>query len=319
MSVGLLSLLDDIAAIAKLAAASIDDVGSAAGKATAKAAGVVVDDTAVTPQYVQGVAAEREIPIVQKIALGSLRNKLLIIMPLALALSQWAPWVLPWILIAGGSFLAYEGAEKVWKRFTGHEDHTAIAAAQGPEAEKALVGGAVRTDLILSTEIMLIALATIVTEGQSFWAQLVILVIVALVMTAGVYGFVALLVKMDDAGLYLVEHARTRGVRTLGTGMVNAMPRLMQVISLAGTAAMLWVGGHILLQNLASVGWTWPWDAVEQTVHLVHVAIPWVEGSVGWLIETLLCAVVGLTVGTVVLALVDFYQHHRDRAAVHSA
>ncbi|MDR0482563.1 MAG: DUF808 domain-containing protein [Cellulomonadaceae bacterium] len=302
MSAGLLALLDDISVIAKLAASSIDDVGAAAGRATVKTVGVVVDDTAVTPQYLQGVTPEREIPIVRKIALGSIRNKLVFILPLALILSQWAPWVLPWILIVGGSFLCYEGAEKVWAKIRGHEEEIP-AAELGSDAEKALVSGAVRTDLILSTEIMLVALADV--TDQPFPMRLAILVVVALVLTVAVYGFVGLIVKMDDMGLALMERARTSGGKALGRGLVTAMPKLLAVIGVVGTLAMLWVGGHILIQNLNNVGFTWPWEHIEHLAHAVRDAIPGVGGVLGWLTETVICAVVGLIWGSVIVAAID--------------
>src|SRR3954471_20748197 len=197
MSAGLFGLLDDVAAIAKLAAASVDDVGAAAGKATAKAAGVVVDDTAVTPQFVQGITADRELPIIRKIAIGSLRNKLLIILPVALVLSQWMEWLIAPILMVGGAYLAYEGAEKVWERLrpAGHAGGAGASAESpagpGAQDEKTLVANAVRTDLILSTEIMVIALKEVADE--SFWARLTILVAVAIAITIGVYGVVGLI------------------------------------------------------------------------------------------------------------------------------
>ena len=303
MSAGLLGLLDDVAAIAKLAAASIDDVGAAAGRATAKAAGVVIDDTAVTPQYVHGVTADREIPIVKKIAWGSIRNKLVFILPAALVLSQWAPWVLPWVLIVGGSFLCFEGAEKVWGRLRGHGDHDVPVATVGPDAERTMVNGAVRTDLILSTEIMLIALAEVADEG--FWMRLAILVVVAIALTIGVYGFVGLLVKMDDAGLFLAERARTRAGQAFGRGLVLAMPKLLAGISVLGTAAMLWVGGHILLQNVAEVGFEWPWHQVEHLAHAVHDGVPGIGAVLGWLVETAVLAAVGFLFGMVIVAVVE--------------
>src|SRR3954466_646452 len=157
MSAGLFGLFDDIATLARMAAASVDDVGAAAGRASAKAAGVVVDDTAVTPQYVAGVAANRELPIIRKIAVGSLRNKILFILPAALLLSQFLPWLLTPLLMMGGTYLCYEGAEKVWERLRGHTPHE-LATELGPEAEDGMVAGAVRTDFILSAEIMVIAL-----------------------------------------------------------------------------------------------------------------------------------------------------------------
>jgi predicted DNA repair protein MutK len=300
MSAGLLGLLDDVAALAKLAAASIDDVGAAAGRATAKAAGVVVDDTAVTPQYVQGVTADRELPIVRKIAAGSIRNKLLFILPVALILSQWAEWLLTPILMLGGTYLAFEGAEKIWGRLRGHDDHAAPAAAVGPEAEKSVISSAVRTDLILSAEIMVIALNEVAHEG--FWSRLAILVVVAVVITVVVYGVVALIVKMDDMGLALAQR-RSPGAQRLGRGLVAAMPRLLAVVSLVGTVAMLWVGGHILLTGAAELGLHAPYDAVHHVEEDIHHAVAGVGGVLAWLFNTLCSAVVGVVVGAVVVAV----------------
>jgi predicted DNA repair protein MutK len=292
VSAGFFGLLDDIAVLAKLAAASVDDVGAAAGRATVKAAGVVVDDTAVTPQYVHGVTAEREIPIVKRIAWGSLRNKLLIILPIALILSQWADWALAPILLVGGCYLAYEGAEKVGERLTGHDEHGDAVDTQ--PSEKELIAGAVRTDLILSTEIMLIALDSV--SDESFWARLSILVVVAIALTVGVYGVVGLIVKMDDAGLALAERGGSV-TRKIGRGLVRGMPILLEVISVVGIVAMLWVGGHILINSLHEIGWHAPHDAVHHLVHAVH------GGVQGWLVKTLLAAVVGCVVGAVVLGV----------------
>lgn len=305
MSAGLFGLLDDVAAIAKLAAASVDDVGAAAGRATTKAAGVVVDDTAVTPQYVHGLAAERELPIVKKIAFGSIRNKLLIILPLALLLSQFLPDALPIILMIGGTYLAFEGAEKVWERISHHDDHVGDLPSPsveiGPDAEKQMISGAVRTDLILSAEIMVIALDEVADEG--FWARLSILVVVAFVITIAVYGVVALIVKMDDAGLLLTQRTSAFAQR-LGHGLVSAMPKLLAVISLVGTVAMLWVGGHILLVNVHEVGW-WdaPYDLVHDLEHEVHEAVGALGAFLGWCVNTAISAVIGLVVGAVVVVV----------------
>src|SRR3982751_5659145 len=144
MSAGLFGLLDDVAALARLAAASVDDIGAAAGRATAKAAGVVIDDTAVTPQYVHGITADRELPMIKRIAIGSLRNKLFFILPAALLLSQFLPWLLTPILMVGGAYLSYEGAEKIWEKVRGHEGHAEPVAELGPEQEQAMVKGAIR-------------------------------------------------------------------------------------------------------------------------------------------------------------------------------
>ena len=304
MSAGLFALLDDVAAIAKLAAASVDDVGAAAGRATTKAAGVVVDDTAVTPQYVHGLAAERELPIIKKIAFGSIRNKLLIILPLALLLSQFLPDALPIILMIGGTYLAFEGAEKVWERISNHDDHVGDLPTPsveiGPDAEKRMVAGAVRTDLILSAEIMVIALNEVADE--SFWARLAILVVVAVVITVAVYGVVALIVKMDDAGLRLAQTG-AGAAASFGRGLVRAMPVVLSVLATVGIAAMLWVGGHILLVGLDDLGVSFLYDAVHHLEEDVHHALGAVGGIGGWLTNTAASAALGLAVGALVVAV----------------
>ena len=221
MSAGLFGLLDDVAAIARLAAASVDDIGAAAGRATAKAAGVVIDDTAVTPQYVHGIAAERELPIIKRIAIGSLRNKLLLILPAALLLSQFLPWLLTPILMLGATYLCYEGAEKVWGRIRGHDDHDVPTATVGEDAEKQMAAGAIRTDFILSAEIMVIALNEVADE--KFWPRLIILAVVAVVITVAVYGVVGLIVKMDDIGLNLAGRP-SKFAQRIGRGLVASCP-----------------------------------------------------------------------------------------------
>ncbi|MFJ3407813.1 DUF808 domain-containing protein [Promicromonospora sp. NPDC090134] len=309
-----MGLLDDIAALAKLAAASIDDVGAATGRATAKAAGVVVDDTAVTPQYLRSVAAQRELPIVKKIAIGSIRNKLIFILPAALLLSQFLPWLLPIVLMIGGTYLAYEGAEKIWHKISGHSKETVLATEVSPEAEKKLVAGAIRTDLILSAEIMVIALDEVADE--TFWSRLLILVVVAFVITIIVYGIVAAIVKMDDVGLRLAE--RDSGFsQALGRGLVKAMPRVLAVISVVGTVAMLWVGGHILLVNLGAdgTGWIpWPYEWVHHLEVVIHDGAGALGGTLGWLFNTLCSAVVGLVVGAVVVAVLHLLPSRKKKA-----
>ena len=313
MSAGLFGLLDDVAALARLAAASVDDVGAAAGRATTKAAGVVVDDTAVTPQYVHGLAAERELPIIRKIAIGSLRNKLLFILPAALLLSQFLPWLLTPILMLGGAYLCYEGAHKIWGKLRGHEHHAAPVAEVGEDAEATMVAGAVRTDFILSAEIMVIALDEVASEG--FWARLAILAVVAVVITVAVYGVVALIVKMDDLGLSLSRRSSS-GVQKVGRGLVNGMPKLLAVISVIGTAAMLWVGGHIELVGLDDLGWHAPYDLVHHLEEDVHHAVPGALGGVlAWLTNTAASAVLGLVVGAVVLAVVSVLPFGKKDAA----
>ena len=300
MSGGLFALLDDVAALARMAAASVDDVGAAAGRASVKASGVVVDDTAVTPQYVRGVTADREFPIVKKIAIGSLRNKLLFILPAALLLSQFLPWALTPLLMLGGTYLCYEGFEKVWGAIRGHHDHDEPAALQGPEAEKTVVSGAIRTDFILSAEIMVIALNEVAEEP--FVSRALILIVVAIAITLLVYGVVAAIVKMDDAGLALAQR-ESAGAQKLGRGLVHAMPRLMTVISVVGTAAMLWVGGHILLNGVDDLGWHALYDLVHHAEEAVHDAVEGIGAALAWLVNTAASALIGLVVGAVVVAV----------------
>jgi predicted DNA repair protein MutK len=303
------ALLDDVAVLARAAAASIDDIGAAAGRAGVKAAGVVVDDTAVTPQYVHGLNADRELPIIRRIAVGSLRNKLLVILPAILLLSQFLPFLLTPILMLGGGYLCYEGAEKVWHRVQHHEDTPAAVEEALPD-EKTIVSGAVRTDFILSAEIMVISLNEVV--DQSFWARAVILAIVAVAITVLVYGVVGLIVKMDDVGLHLSQLPR-KGVARLGRGLVHAMPRLLSALTVVGTAAMLWVGGHILLVGTDDLGWHGLYDVVHHLEEAAHDATGALGGVVGWLVNTVASALLGFVVGAVVVLVLGLVQRRRGR------
>jgi predicted DNA repair protein MutK len=323
VSAGLFGLLDDVAALARLAAASVDDVGAAAGRASAKAAGVVVDDTAVTPQYVQNVAAKRELPIIWRIARGSLRNKLLFILPAALVLSQFLDWALTPLLMCGGTYLCYEGAEKVWGRLRGHsdDDHAPVATEDGAlaeEAEQHMISGAIRTDFILSAEIMVIALNEVADE--SFVPRAVLQAVVPLGITALVYGVVALIVKMDDVGLALSQR-RSQLSQRIGVGMVRAMPGLLNVISTVGVAAMIWVGGHIILVGLDDLGWHWLYDLVhhweEDVHHWFEGNLSAVGGAAAWVVNTLASAILGLLVGAVAVVVMHFVPRKKEHAAAH--
>lgn len=312
MSAGLFGLLDDIAALARLAAASIDDIGAATGKATAKAAGVVIDDTAVTPQYVHGITADRELPMIKRIAIGSLRNKLVFILPAALLLSQFAPWLLTPILMLGATYLCFEGAEKVLGRFLHHgsaEDH---GGPTGAVDEKQMTAGAIRTDFILSAEIMVIALNEV--AHQPFIPRLIILVIVALVITAAVYGVVGVIVKMDDVGLSLAQR-QSRFVQKVGRGLVAGMPKVLAVLSTVGTVAMLWVGGHILLTGTDNLGWHAPYGLVHHAEDFVHHAVQGIGGLLAWLTNTAASAVVGLAVGALVVGIVQILPFGKKKHA----
>ena len=311
MAGGLVALLDDVSVLARAAAASVDDIGAAAGRASVKAAGVVVDDTAVTPQYVHGLAAKRELPIIRRIAVGSLRNKLLVILPVILLLSQFLPVLLTPLLMLGGTYLCYEGAEKVWHRLRGgHEEHATVEDAV-PD-EDTIVKGAVRTDFILSAEIMVISLNEVAAEA--FVSRALILVVVALGITVLVYGVVGLIVKMDDVGLHLSQRS-SKGVAGLGRGLVRGMPKLLTVLTVVGTAAMLWVGGHIILVGTDDLGWHALYGAVHHLEEAAHHATGALGGLVGWLVNTLASALLGLVVGAAAVAFMSL-TFHRKKAKV---
>jgi len=302
MASGLFALLDDVAAIAKIAATSLDDVVGAAGKAGSKAVGVVIDDAAVTPGYAVGFTPDRELPIVFKIALGSLRNKFLFLLPGALVLSAFAPWAVTPILMLGAGFLCFEAAEKLVEKLFHHDeiDEADELALSSAELEKEKVSGAIRTDMILSAEIMAIALND-VTE-QPLLVQAAALAVVGLLITAGVYGLVALIVKMDDIGLHL-SRRKLASSQALGRGLVKAMPVVLNLLTQVGTAAMLWVGGGIVVHGLEHFH-------LPQVPALVHAAQHWAEqvpavGAVtGWLAYAVSCAALGLVVGAVIVGVV---------------
>ena len=306
MSTGLIALLDDVAGLAKLAAASLDDVTAHASRAGAKAAGVVIDDAAVTPRYVVGLAAERELPIIGRIAWGSLKNKLLYLLPGALVLGFLVPWAITPLLMLGGAYLCYEGAEKVHEALWPHaaEDHGAAAAApDARQIEDQKVRSAIKTDFILSAEIMAITLATVATA--SFWTQAVVLAAVGIGITAAVYGVVALIVKADDAGVALAGGGWPV-TRALGRGLVLGMPALLTVLSVVGTAAMLWVGGGIIIHGLEEYGLSALGHAVHAAAEVVSHALPAaVAGAAEWLVSAAAAGVFGLAVGAAAIPLVQ--------------
>jgi predicted DNA repair protein MutK len=296
MASGLAALLDDIATIAKVAAASVDDVAAAAGKASAKAAGVVIDDTAVTPQYVTGFTPDRELPIIWRIAKGSLKNKLLFILPAALLLSAFLPWSITPILMIGGAYLCFEGAEKVIEKIAGATDGKEETLAEetavltSADHESTMVRGAVRTDFILSAEIMAIALNEV--SDKSLGMQAGSLAFVAVAITLAVYGVVGLIVKMDDIGLHMAQRRNgSGGVQAIGRALVRGMPKLLALLSTVGTAAMLWVGGQIILHGVH--------------IHPAHY-IGLKDGAAGWLADAALSGIFGLALGAVIV-----WVHHK--------
>jgi predicted DNA repair protein MutK len=307
---GLLALLDDVVALAKVAAATIDDAAAQASKAGAKAAGIVIDDAAVTPRYVTGLAAKRELPIIGRIALGSLKNKLLFLLPAALILSKFAPWAITPILMLGGFYLAFEGYEKVHHMFVpATKDVTVVEVKEGtPEAarlEEQRVAGAIRTDFILSAEIMAIALNTITPPDgpqPELLTQGAVLAVVGLFMTFLVYGAVALIVKADDVGVWLVNRGGV--LAPIGRALVKGMPPFLKLLSFVGTIAMLWVGGGILIHSLAIYGFDGPEHLIHDWSEAVRAAVPVASGFWAWLTGTLASAVVGLIAGGITAVVV---------------
>src|SRR5262245_3062002 len=303
---GLLALLDDVVALMKLAAVTVDDAAGQAARASAKAAGVVIDDAAVTPRYVTGLAAHRELPIVGRIAVGSLKNKLLILLPAALLLSYLWPQAITPLLMLGGLYLCFEGAEKVAHMLRG-ADHAAAHAVAQPALdavglEEAKVAGAIRTDFVLSAEIMAIALASIQTPDVV--TQALALAVVAVVVTAGVYGTVALIVKADDIGIRLARRdGRLSG--PIGRGVVRSMPGLLACLSFVGMVAMLWVGGGILLHGLAEFGIDGPEHLLERIAEAVRTSTPVGAAFLSWLTTATAAAVVGLVAGALVLIVMS--------------
>jgi predicted DNA repair protein MutK len=313
VAVGLIALLDDIAAIAKVAAAQLDDIATQAAKAGAKAAGVVIDDAAVTPRYMTGFAAVRELPIVRKIAIGSLRNKLLILLPAALALSYFLPAAITPLLMLGGAYLCYEGTEKVYEAVFPHKAQAHEAAlgsiAINPQTlEDQKVAGAIKTDFILSAEIMAIALS--VLPASNVWTQAVVLAVVAIGITVVVYGAVALIVKADDVGIVLAANRSDSIVggisRSVGRGLVLGMPYFLKVLSVVGTAAMIWVGGGIIVHGLETYGYTSIGHGIHHIAELAAHAVPFAQGAVEWIVSAAGGGVVGLAVGALLIPVAGY-------------
>lgn len=311
MPSGLIALLDDIATIAKIAAASVDDIGLAVGKAGTKAAGVVIDDTAVTPNYVTGFTPDRELPIIGKIALGSLKNKLIILLPAAMLLVAFAPFLVTPLLMIGGAYLAFEATEKIIEKVTGnHHAEAELLKAETPQdLEKRQVAGAIRTDFILSAEIMAIALAEL--KGNGIWMQGFALAAVGIAITVIVYGVVAIIVKLDDFGLHLAKGTNA-GAQAFGRGLVLVVPKLLGTLSIVGTAAMLWVGGGILVHGLHEMHIL---TFIPETVNQTARAIGGEKGFLNWLVQALGGAIVGAFVGGIIIAILYFIPRKRKKPA----
>ncbi|WP_420567505.1 DUF808 domain-containing protein [Thalassovita sp.] len=302
---GLLALLDDVAGIAKVAAASVDDVAAAAGKAGAKTAGVLIDDAAVTPKYLQGFAPARELPVIWKIARGSFFNKLVILLPVAMLLSNFAPWLITPLLMLGGSYLCFEGAEKIFHVLFPHGDshiEEDMDIKDPTHLEEQKVAGAIKTDFILSAEIMTIALS-VIPDG-SLWMEAATLAVVGIGITITVYGVVALIVKMDDVGLYMSQNSGTGLGRGLGRGLVKGMPWLLKLLSVVGTAAMLWVGGSIMIHGLHDLGMHHPYEEIHHLSELAAAAMPAnIAGFIGWAVTALCDGILGLLYGFILIPI----------------
>jgi predicted DNA repair protein MutK len=301
MAGGLIALLDDIVLLARQAAASLDDIAVGAAKSASKAAGVVIDDAAVTPQYVRSISPKRELGVIWKITLGSLRNKFLMIIPAALVLTWLAAWTLPYLLIAGGLYLCFEGGHKVLEWITG-DKHEEESSAD----EKVIVSSAVRTDLVLSTEIMLISLSAI--EVDNWIMRAMMLSLIAVIMTVLVYGSVGLLVKLDDIGLYFAKNGRTKLSRKLGHDTAMGMPNVFNALSVVGTVAMLWVGGHLIWKSVGDTG-------VEWASHSLHAFEALGNPTLVWTVETICSAVLGLAIGLASYYTVRFFSKMFSRTS----
>ena len=305
---GLIALLDDVAGIAKVAASSIDDVAGMSAKAGLKAAGAVIDDAAVTPKYVHGFDADREVPIVLKIARGSIFNKIVILLPVALLLSVFAPWAISPLLMLGGAYLCFEGAEKLWHAISPGDhaaDDEAEAGGDPAHLEEAKVKGAIKTDFILSAEIMTIALATIPAH-QPIWMEALVLAAVAVGITVAVYGAVALIVKADDYGLSLAR-TRTGILSRAGKRIVKIMPGFMSTLTVVGTAAMLWVGGNIVLHGLADLGYGGMYDQIHHWAEDASHAVPGkLAGIVRWGVTAFFDGVAGVVLGLALIPVAKY-------------
>ncbi len=298
---GVLALLDDVAAIAKVAAASIDDVAAHTAKAGSKAAGIVIDDAAVTPKYVTGFKPERELPMIWRIAKGSLINKLVFLLPVALLMSLFAPWLVPPLLILGGGYLCFEGAEKIMHVLKPHahvEEQHADTSMDVQALEEKQVKGAIKTDFILSAEIMTLTLSTI--ESDNIWMQAVVLAVVGIVITFAVYGVVAIIVKMDDLGLWLARVGKSVAVKSFGRAIVAVMPWFLKVLTVVGTAAMLWVGGSIIVHSAHQMGWHFP----EETIHHWAHGIGQGDAAFEWISKAVIDGVLGVFVGLALVPVV---------------
>ncbi|SFH21487.1 DUF808 domain-containing protein [Pontibacter chinhatensis] len=298
MATGLLALLDDVAALVKVSAASLDDVPTQVAKTTGKVSGIVIDDTAVTPKYVVGLDPKRELSIIYQIAKKSLINKAIFLGPAALVLGYFAPAVIPYLLMLGGAFLCYEGYEKVHSMFSKTHEPTDAPTEEmetitPQELEKERVGSAVRTDFILSAEIMAIAYATV--ANSPLMNQIVVLITVAIFITIAVYGFVALIVKADDIGVHMAQDKFHPTTQKIGRSIVKSMPKFLTILGYVGTAAMLWVGAEIIAHGLPFLHH--PLESLEHALS----GVP----ALAWLVKVVVLALGGILLGAVIALVLN--------------
>lgn len=300
MATGLLALLDDVSALVKVSAASLDDVPTQVAKTTGKVSGIVIDDTAVTPKYVVGLDPSRELSIIFQIAKKSLVNKLLILSPAALLLGFYAPWAITPLLMMGGAFLCFEGYEKVHSMFSKHHEeqagHGEIEEITPEELEKTRVSGAVRTDLILSAEIVAITYATV--ADKPLVNQIVVMLAVAVFITIAVYGFVGLLVKADDIGVHMAQDIYHLHIRKFGRGIVKFMPYFLKILGYVGTAAMLWVGAEIIAHGI---------PFTSQALHNLEHSLADMP-FLAWFAKALACGLGGLILGAIIEKIVALFR-----------
>jgi predicted DNA repair protein MutK len=304
MATGLLALLDDVAALVKASAVSVDDISAQVAKTSSKVSGIIIDDAAVTPKYVVGLDPSRELSIIYNIARKSLLNKLVFLAPAALALGFFMPWLITPILMLGGCYLCFEGYEKVHSIFSAH-DHASheedVEAITPAELETLRIDSAVRTDFILSAEIIAITYATVATSP--LFNQIIVMAIVATCITVTVYGFVGLIVKMDDIGLHLTKEKYRPVIRTCGRGLVKSMPHFLKILSYIGTAAMLWVGAEIIVHGIPPLHHSL--DSLQHALAFSPVF--------AWVAKAGICALGGIMLGAVVAKLVTFIQKIRTK------
>ena len=297
MSIGLLALLDDVAALVKVSAATLDDIPAQVAKTSGKVSGIVIDDAAVTPKYVVGLDPSRELIIIFNIAKKSLLNKLVFLGPAALILGFFAPWIISPILMLGGAYLCFEGYEKVHSIFTHHEGSAQqenMVEMTPEELEIERTQSAIRTDFILSAEIMAITYATVATKD--IVTQILVMFCVAAAITIAVYGFVGIIVKADDVGVHMAKQKHHTLIRKTGRGIVLFMPHFLLVLGYIGTAAMLWVGAEIIAHGIPFL------HHGLESIGQIFTGSP----VMAWVSKVSICSLGGVVLGAIIAHIIGF-------------